>query len=89
MAIRKPAVIEHLEEHVEDVAMGLFHFVEEDEGIGPAPHRLGQIATCLIADVPRGGTNEPGHGVLLHELGHIDANQRRRGIEEHVRQRLA
>jgi len=31
LPVRDPAVIEHLQEHVEHVLMGLFYFIEEND----------------------------------------------------------
>ena len=68
--------------------MGLFHFVEKHERIRPTPHGLGELAAGLVADVSRRGTNEPGDGVLLAILRHIDAHHGGFIVEEEVRQRL-
>src|SRR5215204_3462174 len=76
LAVGEPALVHDLEQHVEDVRVGLLDLVEEHDGIRPAPNRLGQLSALLVADVPRRGADESGHGVLLHVLGHVEADDR-------------
>ena len=42
LPVGQAAVVEHLQQHVEDVGVRLFDLVEQDHLVGPAPHRLGQ-----------------------------------------------
>ena len=51
LAVGEPAVVEQLEEDVEDVWMRLLHLVEQDHGIGAATHRLGELAPLVVAHV--------------------------------------
>ena len=53
LAIGKTAIIEDLQHHIEYIGMGLFHLVKQDHRIGPAPHRLGELAAFLVAHVAR------------------------------------
>ena len=39
-----------------------------------AAHRLGQVAALLVADIARRRADQARHRVLLHELGHVDAD---------------
>ena len=55
LPVGQPAVLEHLQQDVEDVGVGLLDLVEEDHRVGPAPHRLGELAPLLVADVARVG----------------------------------
>ncbi len=68
--------------------MGLFHFVEQHHGEGTATHLLGQLAAFLVAHVAWRGAEEPGDGVLLRVLGHVQGYQRIFLAEEELRQRL-
>jgi hypothetical protein len=37
LSVREPAIVEHLQEHVENVGMRLLDFVEENDGVGATP----------------------------------------------------
>ncbi len=49
--VGQPAVVEHLQQHVEDVRVSLLDLVEEHDGVRPAPDLLGQEAALFVADV--------------------------------------
>ena len=68
--------------------MRLLDLVEQDDLIGPAPHRLGQHAAFLIADIARRRADQPGDAVLLHELGHVDADHGVGVVEQEIGERL-
>ena len=74
LAIGEPAIIEHLQENIENVGMGFLDFVEEDHTIGPAAHRFTQLAPFFIADIARRSADEPRDGVFLHVFAHVDAD---------------
>ena len=59
LAVGEPAVLEHLQQDVEDVGVGLFDLVEEHHRVGPAAHRLGELAALLVADVAGRGADQP------------------------------
>ena len=52
-AVGEAAVVEHLEEQVEDVGVRLLDLVEEQHAVGPAAHGLGEEAALLAVDVAR------------------------------------
>jgi hypothetical protein len=54
--------------------VGLFDLVEEDDGVGAAADGLGELAALVVADVAGRRADEAGDGVLLHVLGHVDAD---------------
>ena len=89
LAVAQAAVVEHLQEDVEDVAMGLLDLVQEDHGVGPAADGLGQHAALLVADVARRGPDQPADRVPLHELAHVEADHGVFVVEHHLRQGLA
>ena len=68
--------------------MGLLDLVEQDDGVGPTPYGLGELAALLVADVPGRGTHEARHGVLLGVLGHVDAHDGALVVEEELGQGL-
>ena len=51
LAVGEAAVVHDLQQRVEDVGVGLLDLVEQHHRVGPAPHRLGQLAALLVADV--------------------------------------
>ncbi len=83
----KPAVVEHLQQHVEDVAVCLFDLVEEDDAVGLATDRLGELAALLVTDVTRRSAEQPGDVVFLLVFRHVDADHRPLVVEEELRQR--
>ena len=47
VAVGQAAVVEHLQQHVEHVAMGLFDFVEQHHAVGPAADGFGRAGRLL------------------------------------------
>ena len=72
LTVGDPAVIQHLQEHVEHVGMRLFHLIKEHDGIGMTAHGFGQLAAFIIAHISWRCPDETGYGEFLHVLGHID-----------------
>ena len=66
--------------------VGLLDLVQQDHRVGPAADRLGQLAALFVADVAGGRAHQPGHGVFLHVLGHVDPDHRLLGVEHELRQ---
>mgnify|MGYP007099125007 CR=1 FL=1 len=60
VAVGEPAVVEHLQEDVERLRVGLLDLVEEDDGVGAPADGLRELAALLVADVPGGRADEPG-----------------------------
>ena len=55
--------------------------------VGLAPHRLGELPALLVADIAGRGADEPRHRVLLHVLGHVEADHVVLVVEERRGQR--
>ena len=89
MSVGQASVVEHLQEHIEHVVMGLLDLVEQDHAVGPAMDRFGQDAAFLIADVARRRADHAGDRVLLHELAHVDPHEGRLVVEEKLGQGFA
>ena len=88
------AVVEDLEQDVEDVRVRLLDLVQEDQAVRLAAHSVGQLAAVVVADVAGWRADEARDVVLLHELGHVQPDQRILAAEhelgQHFRQvRLA
>ncbi len=88
LTIGQHPIVQNLQQHVKDIRMRLFDFVEQDHLIGLAPHRFGQNTAFVIADIARRGTDQTRDRVFLHELGHIDAHHRVFVVKQILGQRL-
>ena len=88
LAVGEPAVVEHLQQDVEDLGVRLLDLVEQYDGVRPAPHRLGELAALVVADVAGRRADQPRHRVLLGVLAHVDADDRPLVVEQEVGQRL-
>ena len=60
LAVGEPAVVEHLEQDVEDLGVRLLDLVEQHHAVRAAAHRLGELAALLVADVAGRGADQPG-----------------------------
>src|SRR3989440_5527882 len=74
--VAQAAVVEHLQEHVEDVRVGLFDLVEQHHRIRAPADLLGQIAALLVPHVAGGRAEQARDRELLHVLRHVDADER-------------
>ncbi len=83
LPVGEPAVVEHLQQHIEHFRMRLLDLVEEgDHRIGAPPHGLRQLTALLIADIARRRADETGDGELLPVLAHVDAHHRLLVVEQ-------
>src|SRR5262249_22012604 len=82
LAVSEATVIHNLQQDVEDVRVRLYDFVEQDYRIRTAPYQLCELSALFVADVSRRRADQTRYGVLLHVLGHVDANQRVLVVEE-------
>jgi hypothetical protein len=76
LRVRQAPVLQDLQEDVEHVRVRLLDLVEQEHAVRLAPHGLRELAALVVADVAGGRADEPGHGVLLHVLRHVDADHR-------------
>ena len=81
-AIGQTAVVEHLQQHVEDIWMGLLHLVEQDHGVRTTAHGLSELAALVVTHVSRGRTDQTLDAELLHVLGHVDTHERALVVEQ-------
>ena len=51
LRVRQAAVLEDLQQDVEDVGVGLLDLVEQDDAVGLAADGLGELASLAVADV--------------------------------------
>lgn len=80
----KPAVVEDLEQDVEDLGVGLLDLVQQDDAVRAAADRLRELAALLVADVAGRGADEPRDAVLLAVLAHVDADHGPLVVEQEV-----
>ncbi len=85
-AVGQLAVFKHLQQDVEDIRMRLLDFVEQDDRVRRALHALGELAAFFVAHVSRRRADQLRDRVLLHELRHIEADQRLLAAEHELRQ---
>ena len=64
--------------------MRLLDLVEQQNGVRATPHRLGELATFVVADVARGRADQACHRMLLHVLRHVETHHRALVIEQEV-----
>ena len=88
LAVRQPTVIEHLEQHVEDIRMRLLDLIEKHDLIGTPTHCFGERPALLIADISGRRADQAGDRVLLHVFRHVDAHHGRLVVEEEGGERL-
>jgi hypothetical protein len=89
MFIGQAAIVEHLQQHVEHVRVGLLDLVEQQHRIRLAAHGLGQGAAFFVAHVARGCADQPADRMFLHELAHVDADHVVFAVEQEAGQGLA
>ena len=88
LRVGEPAVVEHLQQRVEDVGVRLFDLVEQHDRVRLAPHRLGELAALLVADVAGRRADQAADGVALLVLAHVDADHVLLGVEQRRGERL-
>ena len=82
------AVVQDLQQDIKHVGVCLLDLIEQHHGVRLAADLLRQLARLVIAHIARGRSHDAGDGVLLHKLGHIQADQGLRRVEQVVRQLL-
>src|SRR6266436_6625659 len=66
--------------------MRLLDFIQQDDRVRRAADALRQLATFFVAHVPWGRANQFRDGVLLHELRHVEADERLLRTKQKLRQ---
>ncbi len=75
VVVGQGGVVHDLEQNVEQIGVGLLDFVEQEHGVGVLANGVGEQAALFEAHVSRGRADESGHGVLLHVLAHVEAQE--------------
>ena len=87
LAVRQPAVVEQLQQHVEHLRMRLLDLVEQHDRVRPPADGLGELAGLVVADVSGRRADHPRHGVLLLVLRHVDPDHRVLVVEQELGER--
>src|SRR5579883_2622940 len=89
LAVRvgEAAVVEQLQEQVEDLRVRLLDFVKEDDAVRATAHGFGELAGLIVADIARRGADEPRGLVAFHEFGHVELDAGVLISKERLRQR--
>ena len=76
LTVGEPTLVEHGQQYIEHVRVGLLDLVEQHHGVGPTAHRLGELTALVVADVAGRGTDKPCDGMLFAVLAHVDPDHR-------------
>ncbi len=87
LTVCHPAIVQYLQQDVEHIRMGLFDFIEEQDAVRLAAHRLGQLSSFFIADIAGRSADQARYGKLLHVFRHIDAHHVVFRVEQSLGQR--
>ena len=87
LAVGQPAVVQDLEQHVEDLRVRLLDLVEQDDRVRAAADRLGELAALVVADVPGRRADQARDRVPLLVLGHVQPDHRPLVVEHELRER--
>ena len=68
--------------------MCLFNFVEQYDGIGLAPYRLGELSALVVTDISGRRADEPRNGILFHVFAHVDTDHILFVVEQSPRERF-
>src|SRR6266487_972916 len=69
------AIFQDLQQHVEDIRVSLFDFVEQNDAVGFATYCLSELAALFIADISWRGANQASCRMAFHKFRHVDFDQ--------------
>ena len=87
LAVGESAVVENLQQRVEDIDMRLLDLVEENHAVRLATHRFCELAALVVADVTGRRADEPRDGVFLHVFAHVEPDHVLFAVEHRLSQR--
>ena len=82
LRVGEAAIIENLQQRIENFRMRFFDFVEQNHRIRATAHGFGQLPAFIITDVARRRANHPAHIEVLGVLAHIKTHERTFIIEQ-------
>ncbi len=51
-------IVQHLQQDIEDIRVGFFNLIKQENGIWLAPDLLAELSSLLIADIARRGSDQ-------------------------------
>ena len=88
LGVREVPVLQDLEQDVEHLRVGLLDLVQEHHGVALAADSLGQLAAFLEAHIAWRCAHQSADVVTLHELAHVDLDERVLTAEHELGDRL-
>ena len=88
LAIGQTALLQHLQQDIEDVGVRLLDLVEQHDRVRVTTNGLGKLTALVVAHVTRRATDELGDLKLATELGHVEADERVLAAKEVLGERL-
>ena len=71
LTVSQAALVQNLQQDVEDVWMCFLNLVEEQNRIRTPADSLGELAALIVAHISWRCANQLSYGVTLHVLGHV------------------
>ena len=87
--VREHALLHDLQQNAQHLRVGLFQLVKQHQTVGPAAHRLRQLAALLIAHIAGRRTDQTGNALLFRVLRHVKPKHGLPGAEDLLGQRPA
>ena len=81
-AVGEVSLVEDLQQGVEDFGVGFLDFVEQDDRIGMAAYRFGELSAFAVADISRRGADQPCDVVFFAVFAHVDTDESLVLVEE-------
>src|SRR5262249_15553808 len=75
LPIGQSAIVQNLQQYVEDVAMGFLDLIKQDHGIGAPSNGLGELTAYFISDIAWRRSDKASDGMFLLIFRHIDPYQ--------------
>ncbi len=69
--VRQGGMIQNLQQDVEQVFVGFFNFIQQQNTVRVFADTVGEQAALVEADVSGGRANQTGHGMFFHVLAHV------------------
>ena len=82
--IRQSAIIEYLQQDVEDVRVCLLNLIKQYHRVGLAAYGLGQLTAFIVTYISRRRSDQTRYAVLLLILTHVDTRHHRFVIKEEL-----
>ena len=76
LRVGQHAVLQHLQQDIEDIGVCLFDLVKQHHGVGATTDFFGQLTALLVPHISTGRPDEFRDAVLFHILGHIEPDER-------------